>query len=129
MVRVEVWKPRRHKTLGVLIGLGIGTAVGFATRPDPPPARDPDECVPQPGDIAPFDVMLSLFCSMATAGADAIEESERQIWPVFGALIGAAAGALVGHMVDTGDWVPAFVPQVSAGDPRLDLSWTLRTSR
>jgi hypothetical protein len=99
--RSQVLGTRTNARRGALMGLGVGAGAGvwlaIASR---------NECLETSG-----------FC-------DDPGDHFNEWHLVLPAVAGAAAGALVGHFIETPTWVPGFLPGAPSSDG-FALSWTL----
>lgn len=117
---------KSHTVPGLLLGAGVGLALGLAARPSP--LRQPD-CTPPPGDIPSFDGALAMLCGVAAGTASVSVDAGRVLIPVLGTVAGGIIGALLGSRVKSDRWVPAMVPVPSASGMGLGATWSLSTRR
>jgi len=102
--RSEVLGSRRNVRRGGVIGGALGLAVGVGMV-----VGSRNSCAGQP----------SGYC-------DAFGSTFHAWHLIVPPLTGTAAGALVGHFIETPRWVPGFLPQPSAdGDFGFGLAWSV----
>jgi hypothetical protein len=102
--RSELLGSRANPVLGAAMGGAVGLGVGVWRV-----VKSRNDC----------EVTPASFC----AGSGTRHEGWLMAVP---AAIGAAAGALVGTLIRSSEWLPAYVPTVSSnGDAGVGLTWGL----